>query len=318
LDIAATEADLLKMKTDREAANALFISEKQLDVDTVALLKQAKETMMEFYKKHKTGMGPVQLAEFPANDKTIELAAAKPKAVKAPEAKIDRLVEYKTKGAAKEVTNADIKKHLQSFDKNQDGKLTTAEVTNSKVSLLQVDSKQSPLEDKDVAPDATFSGKGSRNNQSKGIVSLLTQLMEDLNQGIKDQVRAEGQAQLDYEKAKAAAEKLLEDQNAEKVRLENAIAARGTDKENEETDKTNNEEELTQAQQVHDDMKTDCDYMLEHFTKRAEYRAAEVESLADAKEFLQGAQEDSLLQKGKPETTLAGIMFSHLSSPGLH
>jgi len=110
----------------------------------------------------------------------------------------------------------------------------------------------------------------------------------------------------------------LEDQNAEKVRLENAIAARGTDKENEETDKTNNEEELTQAQQVHDDMKTDCDYMLEHFTKRAEYRAAEVESLADAKEFLQGAQEDSLLQKGKPETTHAGIMFSHLSSPGLH
>lgn len=322
-DIAATGADLNKMKEDREAANTLFISEKQLDVDTVALLKSAKETMIAFYEKHKTGMGPVQLAEFPSNDKTIELAAAaqapaKAEAPKAPEAKIDRLVEYKTKGAAKEVTNADIKKHLQSFDKNQDGKLTTAEVTNGKVSLLQVDSKQSPLEDQDVAPDATLSGKGKRNNQAKGIVAILTQLMEDLDQGIKDQVRAEGEAQLAYEKAKAAAEQLLADQNAEKVRLETAKAAREQDKTDEETDKRNNNAELETAQGIYDDMKTDCDYMIQNYNKRAEYRTAEQESLVDAKEFLQGAQADSLLQKGKPEKTHAGIMFSHLSSPGLN
>jgi len=316
LDIASTEADLLKMKQDREAANTLFISEKQLDVDTVALLKSAKETMIAFYKKHKTGMGPVQLAEFPSNDKTIELAAAaqapaKAEAVKAPEAKIDRLVEYKTKGASKEVTNADIKKHLQTFDKNKDGKLTTAEVTNGKVSLLQVESKQSPLEDQDVAPDATLSGKGARNNQSKGIVSILTQLTEDLEQGIKDQVRAEGEAQVAYEKAKAAAEQLLADQNAEKVRLETAKAAREQDRTDEETSKTNNEAELASAQTVHDDMKTDCDYMIANYNKRAEYRTAEQESLFDAKEFLQGAQADSLLQKGNKKKAPTGIVFSH-------
>jgi len=323
LDIASTEADLALMKRDREGENALFIAEKQLDVDTVALLKRAKETMIAFYEKHKTGMGPVQLAEFPSDDKTIELAAAaqapaKAEAVKAPEAKIDRLVEYKTKGAAKEVTNADIKKHLQSLDKNQDGKLTTAEVTKGKVSLLQVESKASPLEDQDVAPDATLSGKGARNNQSKGIVSILTQLTEDLEQGIKDSIRSEGESQISYEKAKAAAEQLLADQNAEKVRLTTAIAAREQDKTDEEKSKTDNTAELTSAQKVHDDMKTDCDYMIANYNKRAEFRAAEQESMLDAKEFLQGAQADSLLQKGKPEKTHAGIMFSHLSSPGLN
>jgi len=75
---------------------------------------------------------------------------------------------------------------------------------------------------------------------------------------------------------------------------------------------------LTSAQKVHDDMKTDCDYMIANYNKRAEFRAAEQESMLDAKEFLQGAQADSLLQKGKPEKTHAGIMFSHLSSPGLN
>merc|ERR1719456_1802281 len=50
------------------------------------------------------------------------------------------------------------------------------------------------------APDATFSDKGKRKNESKGIISILTMLKEDLEDEIKNGIKDEADSQMEYEK----------------------------------------------------------------------------------------------------------------------
>merc|ERR1719248_82077 len=61
------------------------------------------------------------------------------------------------------------------------------------------------------APDATFSDKGSRKNESKGIISILTMIIEDLYGEIKVGMKGEEMTQLEFEKSLAAAKKLQEE-----------------------------------------------------------------------------------------------------------
>merc|ERR1719261_1669111 len=61
------------------------------------------------------------------------------------------------------------------------------------------------------APDAKFADTGKRKNQSKGIISILTMLKEDLEDEIKNGVKDEISSQAEYEKQVAAAEALIKD-----------------------------------------------------------------------------------------------------------
>jgi len=60
----------------------------------------------------------------------------------------------------------------------------------------------------DQAPEAVFSGKGKRKNETKGIVSIMTMLIEDVADEIKNAMKAEEEAQLAYEEQMATAKKL--------------------------------------------------------------------------------------------------------------
>merc|ERR1719162_132097 len=251
--------------------------------------------------------GSVKLAELPNQAELAEaVELAKPK-VTPPQAQIDRLVNYKVKGAeaSKDVKSA-MEKHLNKLDTNKDGKLSEKEV-----SLLQVD--QSPLEDADKAPDASFSNKGKRKGESKGIVSLLTMIIEDLEAEVANGITDEAGAQTSYEKAKAAADQLVKDLKAKKVSLEEAISKRKGEKVAEEADQTANEGDLKDQNDEMAGIKTDCDYMIEKYEERRGYRESEAEALRDAKEFLStyfDSEEASLVQAKS-----AGISFSHLASP---
>merc|ERR1719401_1746967 len=63
----------------------------------------------------------------------------------------------------------------------------------------------------EVAPDTTFSGSGSRALESKGIIMILSHIIEDLQREVSQSVTAEEQAQLSYEKQMSAISKLLGD-----------------------------------------------------------------------------------------------------------
>eukprot|EP00429_Kryptoperidinium_foliaceum_P067365 CAMPEP_0176062160 /NCGR_PEP_ID=MMETSP0120_2-20121206/30996_1 /TAXON_ID=160619 /ORGANISM="Kryptoperidinium foliaceum, Strain CCMP 1326" /LENGTH=724 /DNA_ID=CAMNT_0017395725 /DNA_START=59 /DNA_END=2233 /DNA_ORIENTATION=- len=157
----------------------------------------------------------------------------------------------------------------------------------------------------DQAPEAKFSDKGERKHEAKGIVSIMTMIIEDLNDEIKNGMKAEEEAQLEYESQMTAAKKLREELVAKKVSLEEAIAKRGEEKEAEIEVKTENLAELDDEQSYKASIKPDCDWIIGAFEKRAAAREAELNGLVGAKEFLVGYQPPaaaSLLEKSSPQS----------------
>merc|ERR1719453_1234208 len=110
------------------------------------------------------------------------------------------------------------------YDKN---KVDMGEIQGS-VKLMESESNDDAEENQ--APDATFSGKGKRKNQAKGIVSIITMITEDLEAEVANGVKAEADAQSSYEKALAAANKLVDDLEAKKTSLGSAKSKANGDK----------------------------------------------------------------------------------------
>merc|ERR1719330_2149472 len=110
-----------------------------------------------------------------------------------------------------------------------------------------------------------------RKHESKGIIALLETIIEDLNTEIANGVRAEEAAQLEYEAQMKAAEDLQATLIAKKANLASDIALR----KDEMTDEEGMEPTCEEAK----------------FQERTTKRAAEMEGLVQAKEFLAGYQE---------------------------
>jgi len=162
----------------------------------------------------------------------------------------------------------------------------------------------------DQAPEATFSDKGSRKNESKGVVGLMTMLIEDLQDEIKNETQEEADTQTEYEEEMAAATKLKDELIAKKVNLEETIAKRQSDVSAEHASKlaTNNAKKV--ELKYKDRIKPDCDWIIGSFSQRATARANEMNGLVTAKEYLAGAKVPSLLQKSKfNDNALSSIKF---------
>mmetsp|Transcript_69181 Transcript_69181/g.126270 ORF Transcript_69181/g.126270 Transcript_69181/m.126270 type:complete len:722 (+) Transcript_69181:95-2260(+) len=162
----------------------------------------------------------------------------------------------------------------------------------------------------DQAPDATLSGKASHKGEAKDILSLMTYLIEDLEDEIRNGISTEASQLAAYNEEMATADALIQKLDAKKVALEGAISAAGEDKVAEETLKTTNEADLSAEEGYHSDIKPDCDWMLGAFDKRAEARATEMTGLTQAKEYLAG--QSSLLEKAPKifdDNRLSSIRF---------
>merc|ERR1719265_1428572 len=96
---------------------------------------------------------------------------------------------------------------LSAFYKNNDTGM--GEVQGS-INLLQ---KRAPVFEvsPDQAPDASFSSAGKSSGASKGIISTLTMIKEDLDDEIANGVKEEEGDQAEFEAQLAAAKKLTQD-----------------------------------------------------------------------------------------------------------
>merc|ERR1719284_2328038 len=170
----------------------------------------------------------------------------------------------------------------------------------------------------DQAPDADFSGKGHRSKEAKGIVSIMTMIIEDLNEEIMNAMRDEESAQLAYEKQMAAAKKLEAELLQKKIDLENMIAKREKEKADEIVLMTNNKADLKAEVDYRTKITPDCDWIIGAFTKRANDRAAEHEGLVKAKEYLAGYQlpaaEPAFLSKVRVSANSTTMRFQTLVS----
>merc|ERR1719337_508866 len=141
----------------------------------------------------------------------------------------------------------------------------------------------------DQAPDASFSSAGKSGGESKGIVSIMTMIKEDLEDEISNGVKSEGETQAAFEEQLGEANTLLEELKAKKTNLEQAISDTNTEIDENEVKKEDLQGLLKDEKDYLASIKPDCDWILNSFTERRTKRAAEMEGLLQAKGMLAGA-----------------------------
>jgi len=151
----------------------------------------------------------------------------------------------------------------------------------------------------DQAPDASFSSAGKSGGESKGIISLMTMIKEDLDDEVKNGVKNEKKNQASFEKAHNAAHKLLEDLLAKKTNLETSIADTNKEINDETIEKEGTQSLLDEEREYLASIKPDCDWILKEFTPRRETRGEEVQALIEAKGMLAGAAPPAMLETSK-------------------
>merc|ERR1719235_1413776 len=97
----------------------------------------------------------------------------------------------------------------------------------------------------DQAPDATFSDAGSHKDATTGIISLLTNIKEELEKEVALGTSSEASAQRAYQELEANANKQIEAYDAEVVSLDASIAKTDDAILNHNTAKTATETEHT-------------------------------------------------------------------------
>merc|ERR1719252_19362 len=151
-------------------------------------------------------------------------------------------------------------------------------------------------------------------NQGKGIISILTMLIEDLQSEIKNGIKDEVAAQAEFEKNVKAAKDLIAALEEKKANLEDDKAETEGKKDDEEEDKKSNEKNLGINEDYLAKIKPDCDWMLNSFEERREKRKAEMNGLVSAKEYLSGAAPPAMVQSstGFDDNKLQEISFMSL------
>jgi len=138
------------------------------------------------------------------------------------------------------------------------------------------------------APE-TFGFYQKKAEKSAGVLSLMDQMVNELESDVKDAEYEEKTSQTDYAElmedssaSRAAALKSITDKTASKAENEaKLVAAKDV--------KTATEKDVSLSQTTIADLHVSCDFLLQNFDLRKEARANEVESLKNAKAILSGA-----------------------------
>jgi len=145
-----------------------------------------------------------------------------------------------------------------------------------------------------------FSDAGSRGQQSKGIIGLLTVIKEDLASDIAKATAMEEDSQAAYDKIKKETDdeisdlrKKIDDFKDEKADKESDIDDNEQWKETETGDLNNAKDELKTMMESGDegkDISFPCEFMMAQYHNRRVQREAESEGLKQAVAFLEGMQ----------------------------
>merc|ERR1719420_1458663 len=166
--------------------------------------------------------------------------------------------------------------------------------------LLQVKSKKQPVFEvsADQAPDASFSGKDNHKGGQDAIVSMMTQIKENLENEVALADKAEEKALVDHATLETEVEKQEDQYDKYIIELDNLMAEATSEIERLTGDKTKTEEEKTATEEYLAEIKPNCEWIKGAFTLRANARDKEHKGLLEAKAILAGAvfvQEDQSL-----------------------
>jgi len=183
----------------------------------------------------------------------------------------------------------------------------------------------------DAAPDASFSSAGKSGGESKGILSIMTMLKEDLEDEITNAVKMEKENQFYFERSVKAAHQLLKELKDKKETLHGQIADMNTEIDNQFQEREDYQGMYNEEKLYLGSIEPDCQYLYDTFDERRAKRQAETKSLIDAKGMLEGsdaakegggaaeaeepaepagdAPEFVQLEQHRPKMSLAGAAF---------
>merc|ERR1719310_688502 len=142
----------------------------------------------------------------------------------------------------------------------------------------------------DQAPDASFSSAGSSGGESKGILSIMEMIKEDLEDEITNAVKMEKEDQFYFERSINEAHALLKELFAKKTSLEVQIADTNQEIDDEFAEREDLNGLLTEEKEYIGSIQPDCEYLYETFDTRRAKRETETQSLIDAKGMLEGSE----------------------------
>lgn len=145
-------------------------------------------------------------------------------------------------------------------------------------------------DDQDKAPETTFSGSGSHQGDSTGIVAILEMIKEDLQKEIKEGQADEAKAQAEYQKQSGALADSRAAQKETRVSLEKEIAGLSENLADAEKHKGDKEADLAAEENMKKSLETDCAWVQTHFGSRRDARKKEMDGLVEAKNFLAGVE----------------------------
>merc|ERR1719482_977155 len=162
---------------------------------------------------------------------------------------------------------------------------TTPEpIVLSQLSFVQVSHKEAP-----PPPPETWGAYKKKEGGSNGAMSLLNRLSKDLQDGIADAEHDEKTSQKDYET-------LMSDSQTSRAQKAESITEKEASKadldlkvENASERKTALEQDLLNIKDYLSKLHAQCDFLTENYDMRKTARETELESLANAKAVLSGA-----------------------------
>merc|ERR1719265_213968 len=178
---------------------------------------------------------------------------------------------------------------LSAFYKNNDTGM--GEVQGS-INFLQ---KREPVFEvsADQAPDASFSSAGKSTGASKGIISTLTMIKEDLDDEIANGIKEDVATQTLFEEQLTSAKTLEQDLINKKTDLEEAIAAANDEIDAHNEEKADRQADLDAEHEYLWSIKPDCTWILTTFDDRRKKRDTEIAGLKESIAMLNGAMEEA-------------------------
>merc|ERR1719487_2117898 len=161
---------------------------------------------------------------------------------------------------------------------------TAAPIVLSQLSFVQLSHKEAP-----PPPPETWGAYKKKDGKSNGAMALLNRLSKDLQDGIADAEHDEKTSQKDYET-------LMSDSQTSRAQKAESITEKEASKadldlkvENASEKKTSLEQDLLNIKDYLSKLHAQCDFLTENYDMRKTARETELESLANAKAVLSGA-----------------------------
>merc|ERR1719353_983754 len=163
------------------------------------------------------------------------------------------------------------------------------------INLLQRHEARAPVFEvsADQAPDASFSSAGKSTGASKGIISTLTMIKEDLDDEIANGIKADIETQTRFEEQLTSAKTLEQDLINKKTDLEESISAANDEIDAHNQEKADRQGDLDAEHEYLWSIKPDCTWILNTFDDRRKKRDTEIAGLRESIGMLQGAMEEA-------------------------